>query len=464
MRTPYLVTTMDGGISQLDYLSSVTEKQISTLNHSTVAFWVIDAREKAEATHLIQAIRGTEQPSIYLKPIVFLTDETAIGSTFVLRADTYCTAYSFNPRAAEKYIIEFEQINQWIDALPNSNNKDTNISFKILRFIASRDKEFIPVLSATDMTGFIYPQLQPFFHHRDIGLFQTIEFLHSQNLLTSHFFKNAHFCRQCDCAFLIFEEICPHCSANDLHLDELVHHFKCAYTGELASFKQDDNLVCPKCDRTLRHIGVDYDKPSTIYRCNHCAHTFQEPEVTSTCYNCGHTTQPENQTLRSIRSYCINSIGNNAAQYGMESLFSNIMETEMKLIPLNSFNDFYRIEAARIKRYKKSVSSLVLLSFDNLEELYIKLGNQAQYIFVELSTVLKSVLRSSDLITARNESIFIIIMTETDSKSAERAIERLQEGISKLFENNLAYTPTLVTKTQEIGPESNPEELLEQFL
>jgi GGDEF domain-containing protein len=364
----------------------------------------------------------------------------------------------------EKHVGDFEYINQWIDALPNSNELDNNIAFKILRFIASRNKEFAPVLSVADMTGFLYPQLQPFFERRDIGILQTIDFLHAQNLLISHFFKKAYFCSHCDCAFLNFEEICPHCSSNDLNMDELIHHFKCAYTGASPDFKRGDDLVCPKCDKALRHIGVDYDKPSTVYRCNQCAHSFQEPLVTSTCYNCGRTTEPENQVLRTIQSYSISSIGENAARYGMESLFANILETEIKLTPFASFNDFYNVEVARIQRYKKSTSSLVLFGFENLNELYIQLGKRAQNIFVELSAVFKSVLRSSDLITARNESVFIVIMTETDVVSAERAVERLKEGVEALFENNLDYKPTLFTRIHEVGPELSPEKMLEQFL
>ena len=30
------------------------------------------------------------------------------------------------------------------------------------------------------------------------------------------------------------------------------------------------DLVCPKCNRQLRHIGVDYEKPSKLFTCFNC--------------------------------------------------------------------------------------------------------------------------------------------------------------------------------------------------
>jgi len=182
------------------------------------------------------------------------------------------------------------------------------------------------------------------------------------------------------------------------------------------------------------------------------------------CYNCGRSTEPENQIVKVIQSYSVSAIGLNAAEYGLEALFTNILDSELRLYSINAFHDFFHVEAARIRRYKISSSSLAMIQFRDIDQLYIKLGGRAQEVFAELSAIFKSVLRQSDIITARNESIFFVIMTETKKQEAYRAIERLQEDVVALFKNNLDFSPRLVISIEAIDEQMDLEKTLEDFL
>lgn len=280
-----------------------------------------------------------------------------------------------------------------------------------------------PVMTIRRSVGYVYSILEPLFESHGIGVLDTLSFFNSQSLLNEMFSTKAHFCGHCGSAFLNFKETCPDCSSDDLSIDELVHHFKCAYTAELFDFLQGEKLVCPKCERTLRHIGIDYDKPSTISHCNQCNHRFQETVVMTDCYGCGRSAEPTNQDVRQISNYSITAIGQTAAYYGLDVLFTNILENEMQLYSANAFRNFYCVEAARMARYKISESSLAMINFVGLDNLYINLGRKAAQIFVELSAIFKAVFRESDVITAHNESIFFVLMTETSFDNANRAIE-----------------------------------------
>jgi GGDEF domain-containing protein len=448
-----------------DYLESIELDKLGSTAGEEVAYWILDARENQSVEELIGQVRRHPDPEVYLKPIVVLTDQHSTKQQEHAQADEIVVAEQFDKEEAEACISRFENILHWIDHLPRGGEYvDTNVPLRLLRFIASRNREMVPVMSANRLNGYVYPMLDPFLENSVIGIQETLDFLQGQKLLTGRFITKSHFCSHCDCAFLNFEEVCPHCDARDIRVDELVHHFKCAYTGELSEFKVGDHLQCPKCERTLQHIGVDYDKPSIVYQCNECSHTFQDPKIMTTCFNCGRRADPEHQVSRAIEAYTITALGQNTALYGMESLFTNILETDIKLFSYAAFQDFFQVEISRIKRYKRSHSALAMVEFRGLDQLYVRLGKRAKDVFAELSAIFKTIFRTSDVITARNESLFMIIMTETTESQGRIAIDRLEAGIRELFQANLQIQVEMKFMIEEIREDTDASSTLERFL
>jgi len=464
MRKPYYIKTNDDQVAPAN-VESIALDRVGSLAIEDVSYWLVDMRIWQEGWQTVCELRRNLSPKVYLRPIIYLMESMDMPTEIHKAADGHVNTMSVDSAIIEDWVSRVEHINHWINHLSKVDSaQDSNIAFKVLRIITSRNIELKPITTIRRSSGYVYPVLEPLFAKRDTGVMETLSFLESQHLLTPAFVSKAHYCSHCGSAFLNFKESCTHCSSDDLTLDELVHHFKCAYTAEMSEFKQGDQLQCPKCERQLRHIGVDYDKPSMVYHCNQCSHTFQDPKIVTECYNCGRSVEPENQEVRVIQSYTVSAIGLNAAEYGLEALFTNLLDAELHLYSSNAFRDFFNVEAARINRYKVTSSSLAMIQFRDLDQLYIKLGSRAQEVFAELSTIFKTVLRQSDVITARNESIFFVIMTETKKEHAYRAVERLREGVTALFKNNLDFTPELVVGVEEINEQLDLEKTLEAFL
>lgn len=464
MRKPYYIQSSGSKIA-CGGIEITSVDKIESIPFDNVAYWLIDMRIWQDGWEILCQIRRQLSPAIYLRPVLFLIDSDTIPAEIVTASDGNIHRSSCDERLLEEWVSRVDHINQWITHLSNvKTGSDTNIAFKALRVITSRNIELEPITTVRRNSGYVYPLLEPLFEKRDSGVLETLDFLESQHLLSGRFISRAHFCGHCASAFLNFKETCPQCASDDIHSDELVHHFKCAYTAEITNFRKADRLVCPKCERELKHIGVDYDKPSIIYNCNSCSHQFQDPKIMTACYNCGRQAEPENQQTRSVQAFSVSAIGKNAADYGLDTLFTNILDSELNLFSEKAFNDFIRIEQARIKRYKKSASSLVLIRFSDLDKLYIKLGAKASDVFYELSIIFKAILRNSDVITAKNETIFFVILTETSTEHAARAVERLQESVQELFTNNLDFTPSMVTSIFNITTELVLETTLEEFL
>lgn len=462
MRKPYYIQS-SGPPLNIEGIETIAQDDIEKMECNDVAYWLIDMRIWKEGWETLCTIRRHLSPSIYLKPVLFLIDSDTIPQEIVTSSDGNLHRSSCDQRLLEEWVSRVEHINQWIIHLPKAQS-DTNIAFKVLRLITSRNIELEPITTARRSSGYVYPLLEPLFAKRDTGVLETLSFLESQHLLSGRFISRAHFCGHCSSAFLNFKEACPQCTSSDIKNDELIHHFKCAFTSEMESFKKGGKLVCPKCERELKHIGVDYDKPSIVYNCNQCSHNFQDPKIMTTCYNCGRHSEPENQETRTIYAYTVSAIGQNAADYGLDTLFTSILDSELNLFTEPAFRDFFRIEQSRIERYKLSNSSLAIIHFGDIDELYIKLGSRALEVFQELSIIFKTILRVSDVISARNETIFLVIMTETSFANAEKAVGRLEQGILDLFTNNLNFSPNMSTKIHSLTAELELEQSLENFL
>jgi uncharacterized OB-fold protein len=444
---------------------SIELSDVEATNSSDIAYWIVDMQNWQAGWKLVVALRLDLSPKVYLRPIIYLNPEDTTPEEIIKASDGVLVGDLLDNQTVREHASRLEVINQWIERLPDPDTAaDTNIAFKALRMTASRGVEQKPITTVHRISGYAYPLIDPFLPQHDSGMLETLEFLREQKLLTSHFINKANFCSNCGSAFINFKEVCPQCNTDDLSVDELLHHFRCAHVAVMSDYQRGSSMVCPKCDRELHHIGVDYDKPSIMYKCNKCSHGFQEPKIMTTCYNCKRSTEPENQINREIFSYAASAIGQNAAIHGMEALFSRILDSELQLSRLDAFKGFYRVEASRIQRYKKSESSLAMLALRDIETLYIRLGARSAGVFGELSAVFRTVLRKSDVITARNESIFFVIMTETDLKCAQRAVERLREGITELLSKSLDYEPDISTLVKPVSVDMDLDKMLEEFL
>ncbi len=466
MREPLLISTKDVPPLALDIPISSIEA-LDSVDLTKVAFLVLDLSDWQFGYQQLLQIRSHVNPKLYLKPLLFSTTSDDVPREVMQAADGVLNPEEGSSKnAIISWSSKLEGINARIDELKEITSAgDSNIAFKVLRFIETRNLAFTPIPSANKTTGYIYPALQPLFPKEDIGVLETLEYLEGQRLLTGEFVSRSYGCTHCGCAFLNFVETCTDCGSGDLRTEELIHHFKCAYVGEMSDFKQGQNFVCPKCDRTLKHIGVDYDKASVVYHCKACSNVFQEPQIMTSCYNCWRETEPENQIIRDIQSYSITSIGENAARYGMDSLLQTILESRMDTIPFDVFKEFFRLEIARIERYKVSTSCLVLMRLGGIEEIYGRLGKRATEVFNELSEALKAQLRNSDIFSVRDENIFLIILTETPKENAELAISRLEERIISLLSSNLKMEfkvdKTIHPITAQIDLEVSIEQLLQ---
>ncbi len=443
----------------------IAPEQLADARADRVSHWLLDARQGAAAQNALCTIRRHPAPHVYLKPTLLLTGDAPLPPEWLAAADFHLDIRDHSADPPRDMQAAIDKILAYINSLPDADSAlDRNAAFKVLRLIASRGMRMGAISSADQHSVFVYPLILPLLGGEDATAIQTLDFLASQRLLQGSFQSKVHLCHHCGSAFLNFLEVCSECHSPDLSLDEQFHHFKCDYVGPSADFRRGGGLQCPKCERGLQHVGVDYDKPSILYLCNECHLEFQDPEIRCDCFNCGRNAEPERQIHQVVRRYSTTALGESAALYGLDKLFTSILESSVRLFSFDIFKILVSMEASRIQRYKRSHSTLLALDLADLEVLYMRLGSRAQEIYDEVSQLFKGVLRESDAITAFNESAFLLLLTDTDEQGAKIVEQRLSDELRQVLGANLDYNPEIRTRVVAVLPGCDPESILEDLL
>ncbi len=403
-------------------------------------FFLLDGHDRDEALGLLRAIRGHADTKVYLKPVVLgegpARNDLLVSSAVDVVGTPRDDGFPVSPEQ-EETINAIRSSRHYQQKIPSVIGQQ-QVSMRLLRFMASRGDEQEPIQTPEFLGGYVYPKLNMFFPEEDFSIWDLLEELEKQHLVEGRFIARAYHCVHCECAFLNFMETCPDCGSPNLKSEELIHHFRCAYAGPMSEFQRGGVLVCPKCDLGLKHIGVDYDKPSLTFRCNDCQYVFEEPVPTTVCYNCGRRTAPEDQMQRTVQAYTITALGSNIALFGQEQLFTKLLKENLELIDNESFSRLVKMERERIHRYKKSVSSLMVVEIKGLADALAELGDRGVEFYRDMANAFVAEIRTSDIMTIVGRSVANVLMPETDVEGAETAMRRVIGRLDRLFDEALS--------------------------
>lgn len=426
---------------------------------------VIDHEHVGSSLEMVRKVRSANDPSQYLSVIVLMVSNGQnLPRVLSGGVDAVIHASDASAKIKNEILPMAENIKQRIESLrTGTDGGDTSVPFKLLRHLYSRQSGATPAMTISSKAGFVYPQLDMYLDKQDTSVIKVLGILEDQGMLTSQFVDKMYACSHCGSAFMNFQEACGHCGSTDLEIDDLIHHFRCAYVAPRGDFtEQGGGMTCPKCKHSLKEIGVDYDKPSEVYICRSCGHTSQEVDTMTTCYNCLTKNPPENLDHHVVKKFALTALGDNAARFGMEAMFMQVLEQNLEIVPMNVFKKLLLVESERIKRYGRSTTSLMYLQIANLNDIYAESSIKAKEIFGEFSEIMRSVLRTSDIITGLNESSFLVLLIETPLSGAESTVARIKERVESLISNNFKVAPDVVLHAVEVSADTEPDSIIDK--
>jgi CheY-like chemotaxis protein/nucleoside diphosphate kinase len=287
------------------------------------------------------------------------------------------------PRTLHTAVVEWKRKNKEKKLLLDLHSR------KILKYMLANSsvikERYDSKTTLTDNKGKNFKNLIKDFETSEKTTIENLEKLVSANYLTKYPTGLTIACPKCQSIDLNSHYICQNCNSSDFIKGEIMEHNKCGYTDLSMVFedKSLDKLVCPKCNKELKLIGVDYFRLESAFKCRKCTIIFSSPFQTFDCNNC-------------------DSKGFKYADLGWRSLYT------------------YSLSSSKVSEIKQQVVSL-----DEIVKQFTTFGFKVNADYIIHSNY--QTLGPFDLVAQKND-ITMVISTFGDD---------MEDNVSKLFELNM---------------------------
>ncbi len=393
--------------------------------------FILDTDSHVHAKEIISYVRTHTNLKVALKPL-FINGTYQLPKEQQIHCDGIVELSTIS-----SYIQRVATITKRVQSLndPKLVANQLLIQYKTIAYSFTRNLQLKPVTSRESLIGYEFPFISLFYKNNEaVELLKNLQKATEKNYLSFKLLDYIHLCKSCSGNYLNFRECCPKCDSIDIEAHDMVHHFVCAHVAPEKDFKKNDGLECPKCDKNLRHIGIDYDKPSTIYSCNSCSHEFQNPGMLSLCMDCSTENKLEELLQKSIGSYAI-------TQAGEQLLFDRNTGGERVVYNegIGNINKelFKIIVNQEIKRIKESKGNSVFANVKfQSNQLQLLNSRSKNALMKEIGEVIKSYLKDSDILSAESYNNYYVLLPETKETQLNR-LELIDYNLSKLLSDNL---------------------------
>jgi hypothetical protein len=400
---------------------------------------ILDARNVEFTRIIIKLFRSSPHVDYYLKPIFLINAREATDPYISELSDGSLSSFDQIP----EIINDINDINQRAAQLEHAKSKSFEVQLfnKVLNYLFTRNiNNLKPHHDINSAIGYSYPVISVNFEpFEESKVLDHLEWAEKENLIWPDFHDRIYLCNNCKCGHLSYREICPNCDSANMRAEDLVHHFPCGYIGALSDFRNqvDTVLSCPKCSKELRHIGVDYDKPSIINHCQNCNEVFQDYLVKAKCVQCGNDSDVQFLISKNIHVYKLTKKGRTAALSGMfTSDFVPADEVSGSIDP-KVFNTMMHYERERLKSNAVITSNIVVLYFENIFDLYRIIGRSKEKpLLSEIVLVIRANITPADFISVNNPSLITVCMNDTSPEQVKLSVDRIIRTITELIANN----------------------------
>ncbi len=237
-----------------------------------------------------------------------------------------------------------------------------------------------------------------------------------------------HVCPKCFDKGLIYHETCPKCGSIDIAEQNMLHHFRCANISPEHTYMKNGTLICPKCLRELRHIGVDYDRPTTTFNCNKCGINFSNAKMVCECESCLTKSNIENLAPVPLYNIKITKLGEKIFPTTNDFTYSDDIAKFNNVLTLNQFKDVLRI---RLHIYSHMSSD-----FDYLMRVYRTTLKSEDSMTQCGKKIVKKIYKQQPqaMVTVKGTEIFVAVETkglETQADIAKQINEVLGDEITQ---------------------------------
>ncbi|HTM20945.1 MAG TPA: diguanylate cyclase [Kofleriaceae bacterium] len=329
-------------------------------------------------------------------------------------------------RRVERLLLDAKRVN--IDEI----KEPAYLAF-LKRAIQADRRILKPVYDPELPKGFFYPQVAESF---GAGVDDTalLEHLVTLGMCRKTIDNRLRLCPACTGGHLNYRQSCPRCEALDFSIETIIHHFACGHMDSFDNYNHDGEMVCPKCNKKLRQIGLDYEKPAVNARCNACSFIFADARIEVQCLDCMHRCPPDKTLERMVYAYELTAPADDAVvsnQVVAVDLASVMRNEHTGLYAKQYFVHELGREMARFTRYRIP-SSLLLVRLNNLHEVQVRHPERAVEYISSIFHVVAKHLRQLDLSCVWSQDILAVLLPATPLEGAQIVADRMFERCSEI--------------------------------
>jgi hypothetical protein len=421
---------------------------------------ILDAQDLTFVRFLIRKLRAHFNPEYFLKPIFLLNPRETQDPIIKNLSDGIIFSIDQVKDVSNLVKQIYFRSTQLDHAAPPSF--EGQIMKKVLDYMYTRDvKSLTPHVDMNSAIGYTWPEISVNFEsHEESQAMEILEWAEKEGFIWPDFQDRIYLCNNCSCGYLMYREVCPHCNSANINSEDLVHHFPCAHVAPLSDFKNkvDNTLVCPKCSKSLRHIGVDYDKPSVINHCNSCDKSFQDFYIKAKCLSCRQDVDVQLLISKAIFNYKLTKKGRAVAVNGIFSTNSEL-EDIFGTIGMETYKVMMHYQLERVRNNPSLKSYMAVYVYENIFELYNRIGNKAyRKLLEDVISIMREGILTSDYICIENPSTIHVCLNDVDLHHVQFMDRNLTHKLKKMIRDNFnGFDLSVRSSFEQLNTEASAE-------
>ncbi len=312
--------------------------------------------------------------------------------------------------------------------VPHNNETGHDVELLLVRYLYVRGNSILKgQLNHHSVFGLQYPLLNILDPQQElVNSWQFLQEMVAKGLLKQGpVVDELQTCPHCESGLLNFKNACPACHSIRINKESFVHCFSCGNIGPQSEFLKHEHLICNRCQTSLRHVGIDYDKPIEDKRCIDCHHDFFELHVNAFCMVCTKLSDPGDLETKKVYDYYLDSQGELLAKK-KEIKHGHAFNEFNKHVDLDLFMTTVNWQIRLARRHTNIHFSMISLIIKNKQELVVSHGIvNTDNMLVKFYEDVLLLLREGDLVTQDKNSLFFFLpMTHVEGYRA--VIERIK--------------------------------------
>ena len=162
--------------------------------------------------------------------------------------------------------------------------------------------EFKPSISYEK--GIFYPEIEKIIPDPSV-YYRVFEILEKYGILKREFYDSALACPSCDSHRVSIKFRCTSCRSTDIDKGAAIEHLRCGHIDKYEGFDKGEKMICPKCSRELKALGVDYRKPGIFFKCGTCGNIMPIPVHEYICGSCGESFTEDQLDIKKFFTFVV---------------------------------------------------------------------------------------------------------------------------------------------------------------